>query len=85
MQKFVFTFFFFCVIVFVGCSSVQEGKTLFEGKCGECHPLEDALTITKNLAEWEKTAKAMIRYSDGVITEKDAKKIVKYLVSRNNK
>ena len=64
------------------CTSVQEGKELFEGKCGRCHPLEDALSKTKNLAEWEKTTKAMVKYSDGAITEKEAKKIAKYLAGR---
>jgi hypothetical protein len=33
------------------------------------------------LAKWNKTTKTMARYSEGFITEKEAKKIAKYLVS----
>ena len=64
------------------CSSVQEGKDLFEKKCVKCHAPEKSLNATKDLAGWEKTTKAMIRYSAGGITEKDAKKIAKYLAGR---
>ena len=64
------------------CSSVQESKELFEKKCVKCHALEKSLNATKDLAGWKKTTKAMIRYSGGDITEKDAKKIAKYLAGR---
>ncbi len=70
------------VIALAACTSMQKGKELFEGKCGQCHPLEDALSKTKDLAEWKKTTKAMVKYSDGAITEKDAKKIAQYLAGR---
>ena len=69
------------VIASSACTSVQEGKELFEKKCVKCHTLEKSLNATKDLAGWEKTTKVMIRYSDGDITEKDAKKIAKYLVA----
>jgi hypothetical protein len=70
------------VMALAACTSVQESKELFEKKCVECHKLDDALSATKDLAGWEKTTKVMIRYSDGAITEKDAKKIAKYLAGR---
>lgn len=70
------------VMALTACMSLQKGKELFEGKCGQCHPLEDALSKTMNLAEWEKTTKAMVKYSDGDITEKEGKKIAKYLAGR---
>jgi len=70
------------VIASSACTSVQEGKELFEKKCVNCHEPEKVLNATKDLAGWEKTTKVMIRYSDGDITEKDAKKIVKYLAGR---
>jgi cytochrome c2 len=70
------------VIALAACTSMQEGKELFEKKCVKCHALEKSLSATKDLAGWEKTTKAMIRYSDGDITEKDAKKIAKYLAGR---
>ena len=70
------------VLALAACTSVQEGKELFEKKCVKCHALEKSLSATKDMAGWEKTTKAMIRYSDGDITEKDAKKIAKYLAGR---
>jgi cytochrome c2 len=70
------------VMALAACTSVQESKELFEKKCVECHKLDEALSATKDLAGWKKTTKAMIRYSDGRITEKDAKKIAKYLAGR---
>lgn len=70
------------VMALSACTSVQEGKELFEKKCVKCHALEKALSATKDLAGWKKTTKAMVKYSDGDITEKDAKKIAKYLAAR---
>jgi len=65
------------------CSSLEEGKALFEAKCAKCHPLEDSFRETKDLAAWNKTTKVMVRYSEGFITEKEAKKIAKYLAGKN--
>jgi len=84
MKKFFINFLVMSFIAVTACSSMKEGKMLFEAKCGECHELEKALKETKSLAEWKKTNKAMIRYSDGAITEKDAKIIAKYLAGRSN-
>ncbi len=64
------------------CSSNQEGKALFEKKCVECHLLEKSLNTNKDLAQWERTTKAMAKYSNGAITEKEAKKIARYLAER---
>ncbi len=63
------------------CSSMKESKALFEAKCAKCHPLDYSFREAKNLTEWNKTTKTMARYSEGFITEKEAKKIAKYLVS----
>ena len=65
----------------LSCSSMQEGKALFEAKCVKCHPLDYSFRKTKDLAEWNKTTKTMVRYSEGFITEKEAKKIAKYLAN----
>jgi cytochrome c2 len=70
------------VMALAACTSVQESKELFEKKCVKCHALEKSLNATKDLAGWEKTTKAMIRYSAGDITAQDAKKIAKYLAGR---
>ena len=63
------------------CSSMQEGKELFEAKCAQCHPLDYSFRETKNLAEWNKTTQTMARYSEGFISEKEARKIAKYLAN----
>ncbi len=65
------------------CSSQQQGKTLFETKCIQCHSLEKSLKANKSLAEWEKTTAAMVRYSNGAITEQEAKIIAEYLAGRS--
>ncbi|UCD30914.1 MAG: hypothetical protein JSV38_08800 [Desulfobacterales bacterium] len=65
----------------LSCSSMEEGKALFEAKCGTCHPLDYSFQETNNLAEWNKITKTMARYSEGKITEKEAKKIAKYLAN----
>lgn len=65
----------------LSCSSGQEGKALFEAKCAKCHPLDYSFREKKNLAEWNKTTETMARYSEGFITEKEARKIAKYLAN----
>jgi len=72
------------IIVFVvgACTSAREGKALFEEKCAQCHSLEKSLNMTKNLAQWKKTTEAMVRYSNGTITNKDAAIIANYLAKR---
>ena len=64
------------------CNSIQEGKTLFESKCVQCHKLELSLKKTKNLAEWRKITQRMAGYSDGGITGKEAEKVAEYLAKR---
>jgi cytochrome c2 len=70
------------IIALAACSSNQEGKELFELKCAECHLLEKSLKANKDLAQWGKTTRTMVKYSDGAITEKEAKKIAAYLANR---
>jgi cytochrome c2 len=64
------------------CSSIEEGKTIFESKCDQCHKLELSLKETKNLTEWRKITRRMVRYSDGGITGKEAEKIAEYLAKK---
>jgi cytochrome c5 len=81
---------YFCIlfaasfVILSACSSAQEGKALFEAKCGACHDLEKSLKKTKSLAEWKKTSRVMVRYADGAIKEREAKIIAKYLAGRTN-
>lgn len=65
----------------LSCSSMEEGKALFEAKCAECHPLDYSFREKKSLAEWNKTTETMARYSEGSITKKEARKIAKYLAN----
>lgn len=72
-----------CLFVLGACSSQQQGKALFESKCIQCHSLEKSLKVSKSLAEWKKTTKAMVKYANGAITEQDANIISKYLAGRS--
>ena len=60
----------------------NEGQSLFETKCGTCHALKTALKKTKDLKGWEKTTLKMAEYSEGEISEDEAKIIAKYLSER---
>lgn len=62
-------------------AAAGKGKELFEGKCGLCHPLDRALSQTKDREGWTKTVKRM-RESNGCrITDAEAEEIVGYLAS----
>jgi hypothetical protein len=56
-------------------------QELFENKCSKCHTLERALTKTKDLQGWKKTAIRMSKYSAGEITLEEAEIIAEYLAS----
>jgi cytochrome c5 len=78
---------FFLVITFFAASvafaSIQDGKRLFETKCGDCHSLDKSLQKTKDLMAWKRTVKRMERYARGRILETEGEKIAEYLVSIN--
>ncbi len=78
----IFFVFVGIVLQLAACSSNKEGKELFEKKCVQCHLLEKSLKANKDFAQWEKTTRTMVKYSDGAITEKEAKKIASYLANR---
>ena len=71
------------MFILTACSSQQQGKALFEAKCIQCHSLEKALKESKSLTEWQKTTQAMVKYSNGAITEREAKIIAEYLAGRS--
>jgi cytochrome c2 len=75
----VLTIFF---AILSACNSIQEGKTLFESKCAQCHKLELSLKKTRNPAEWRKITQRMAGYSNGGITDKEAEKIAEYLAKK---
>ncbi len=83
MKKLLISF----VLIFISSfsyASLDEGKELFEGKCGNCHSLERSLEKTKDADAWKRTVRRMIRYSRGMITEDDMDPISSYLVSITN-
>jgi len=63
-------------------ATLDEGKELFEGKCGNCHSIERSLEKTKDVDEWKRTVTRMKRYAGGLIVEDDIEKISAYLASR---
>ncbi|MGB2690455.1 MAG: multiheme c-type cytochrome [Desulfobacterales bacterium] len=77
---------FFIIIAIFAASfafaSVQEGKELFEAKCGSCHSLERSLRKTKGLKSWKRTIKRMAGYTRGRTSETEEEKIAEYLAER---
>ncbi|MEW6109543.1 MAG: c-type cytochrome [Nitrospirota bacterium] len=63
-------------------AALEEGKELFERKCGRCHSRERALSKIQNLEAWKRTTIRMSGYSGGTITDVDAEKIAEYLAMR---
>ncbi|MDH3343803.1 MAG: cytochrome c [Desulfobacteraceae bacterium] len=82
MKHAIFTVLSIFIAALYACSGIQEGKTLFESKCAQCHKLEQSLKETRNLAEWTKITQRMAGYSDGGITGKEAEKIAEYLAKK---
>ena len=62
-------------------ASVQEGKELFEAKCGSCHSLERSLRITKGLMAWKRTIKRMDSYTRGRTSETEEEKTCRALAN----
>ena len=76
-------------ISFTFCSSViaqnkqpDQGKALFEAKCGKCHGLSKSLSKTKDFEGWNSTVQRMAKKSGGDISADDAKTIAEYLSNR---
>lgn len=82
MKNVIFTFLIIFLSAVGACSSRQEGKKLFESKCGACHELKLSFKETKSLSAWKKITMRMARYSDGNITSKEAEKIALYLAKK---
>jgi len=59
----------------------EKGKELFEKKCGVCHPLDRALSKSKDREGWAKTVTRMKETNGCAITDAEADAIVDYLAS----
>jgi hypothetical protein len=60
---------------------ISMGKELFTIKCAKCHRLDRALTARKLPDEWKATVEHMRQKDLSGISESEAEKIVKFLVS----
>jgi mono/diheme cytochrome c family protein len=58
--------------------AVENGKTIFENKCGECHNLDRPKLKKKTKDEWETTVLRM-KKNGAAITDDEVKIIVNYL------
>ncbi len=75
----LFTNVLFTLIIISSIFASDEGKKLFEEKCDKCHPLERALSKTKNEASWQRTVERMAKKIPGMIGKNDEPLIAKYL------
>jgi mono/diheme cytochrome c family protein len=66
-------------------SAVEEGKALFEQKCGVCHGLERATARTETKEQWMVIIKQMQAKKADWIPDADAAKILEYLSSTHGK
>lgn len=63
----------------VSGGAAEEGKGLFEAKCGICHPLSRSLSKNKDRKGWAATVKRMKEVNRCQITDAEAEEIVEYL------
>lgn len=74
----------FSALILAGCggsgssTAASDGQTIFENKCGTCHPLTTATNQKHNEAEW-KSVVARMQSLSNAISDSDAQAIVKYL------
>jgi len=70
-------------------ASVKAGENnneeqLFKTKCSACHSYEIPLSMKKDRKGWEETVKLMQQKKPNFISDKDAQKIIDFLVSQSN-
>lgn len=68
-----------------GPVGAEEGKGLFEKKCGLCHPTSRATAKKKSIKEWKKTVMRMKNINRAPINEKEADLIINYLAENYGK
>ena len=62
-----------------------DGKTLFDTKCGVCHPLDRATARKEMKEKWATIVKEMQGKKADWISDADAAKIVDYLAAEHGK
>jgi cytochrome c5 len=65
--------------------SMRRGMKLFVEKCSACHEPDRALTVLKDPEVWAQTIKRMQYYSKGAITNQQAKELVDFHVTEQQK
>jgi len=63
----------------------RQGMQLFAEKCSRCHELDKALTVIKDADVWEQTIKRMQYYSKGSISDQEAKGLVDFHVTEQQR
>ncbi|MCL5966556.1 MAG: cytochrome c [Deltaproteobacteria bacterium] len=66
-------------------TAAQEGKTLFEQKCGVCHDLARATARQETKERWTEIVKSMQGKKADWISDQDAAKIVEFLATEHGK
>ena len=76
------------LIIFIGILSIpwtgygaQDGKTIMEARCGECHGLDRVVKASKDRAGWETTVGRMMNKGVTLSPEEKAA-LIDYLVSK---
>jgi len=65
--------------------AMKRGMTLFVEKCSSCHEPNRALTVIKDPEVWAQTIKRMQYYSKGAITDQEAKELVVFHVTQQQR
>ncbi len=66
-------------------SAVEEGKALFEQKCGVCHGIDRATARMESKEKWISVVKDMQSKKADWISDADAEKIVEFLSAEHGK
>jgi len=66
-------------------SAVEEGKDLFEQKCGVCHGIDRATARAETKEQWIAIVKNMQSKKADWISDADAEKIVEFLSAEHGK
>lgn len=71
--------------ILVDQPGMQKGLALFLEKCSSCHQPGRALAMLKDSGTWAQTIKRMQSYSKGAISDREAKELVDFHVSEQQK
>jgi len=64
---------------------IEDGKALFDKKCGSCHGIKKATNQKKNKTEWADTVMRMKNKNGAPVNDDEAKIIIDYLAKNYGK